>query len=100
MFQERYFPNVFVSLVNSNLPFSHTQKTALSVNQWATYHNPKNFKRPNEFIPERWISSEFATDNKAAFQPFSFGPRNCLGKKYVLSLLTACVSYTADNQTA
>ncbi|PLN85487.1 cytochrome P450 [Aspergillus taichungensis] len=55
--------------------------TALSVNQWATYHDPHNFKRPNEFIPERWISDEYASDNKAALQPFSFGPRNCLGKK-------------------
>ncbi|KAL4744100.1 cytochrome P450 [Aspergillus similis] len=55
-------------------------KVALSVNQWATYRSAENFKRPDEFIPERWISSEFASDNKASFQPFSFGPRNCLGR--------------------
>ncbi|KAF9886747.1 hypothetical protein FE257_011124 [Aspergillus nanangensis] len=56
-------------------------KTALSVNQWATYRSAKNFKRPDDFIPERWTNSDFASDNKAAFQPFSFGPRNCLGRK-------------------
>ncbi|KAL1961979.1 hypothetical protein VTN77DRAFT_714 [Rasamsonia byssochlamydoides] len=56
-------------------------KTAVSVNQWATYRNPKNFKHPNTFIPERWTNDpEFATDQKAALQPFSTGPRNCLGK--------------------
>ncbi|KAJ5664769.1 uncharacterized protein N7477_007217 [Penicillium maclennaniae] len=55
-------------------------KTAVAVQQWATFHNPKNFRLPDEFIPERWIGDEFASDNKAAFQPFSFGPRNCLGK--------------------
>ncbi|KAJ5930920.1 hypothetical protein N7466_006413 [Penicillium verhagenii] len=56
------------------------EKTAVSVNQWATFRSPKNFQRADEFIPERWIGDEFASDNKAAFQPFSFGPRNCLGK--------------------
>lgn len=56
-------------------------QTVLSVNHWATYHDPHNFKQPNEFIPERWISDEYASDNKTALQPFSFGPRNCLGKK-------------------
>ncbi|KAL5335510.1 cytochrome P450 [Aspergillus crustosus] len=60
-------------------------KTALSVNHWATYHDPANFNRPDEFIPERWISDDFATDHKAALQPFSFGPRNCLGRNLAYS---------------
>ncbi|RHZ70708.1 hypothetical protein CDV55_104320 [Aspergillus turcosus] len=67
--------------------------------KWATYHNPDNFKRPNEFIPERWISDEFASDNKAALQPFSFGPRNCLGKNLAYSelrLILAKVLYHFD----
>ncbi|OGE51622.1 hypothetical protein PENARI_c012G09084 [Penicillium arizonense] len=74
-------------------------KTALSVNQWATYHSPKNFKRPDDFIPERWISDDFATDNKAAFQPFSFGPRNCLGKNlayHELRVILAKVLYNFE----
>jgi len=41
-----------------------------------------NFRRPEEFIPERWIEgSKFPEDNLAVVQPFSMGPRNCLGKK-------------------
>ncbi|KAL4863441.1 hypothetical protein BDV12DRAFT_202115 [Aspergillus spectabilis] len=74
-------------------------KTTLSVNQWATYHDAKNFKRPNEFIPERWISDEFTSDNKAALQPFSFGPRNCLGKNLAYSelrMILAKVLYNFD----
>ncbi|KAL3473703.1 cytochrome P450 [Aspergillus californicus] len=74
-------------------------KVALSVNHWATYRSPDNFKRPNEFIPERWINDEFATDNKDAFQPFSFGPRNCLGKNlayHEMRIILAKVLYHFD----
>lgn len=45
-----------------------------------------NFHRANEYIPERWLSEadggspEFANDDKAVFQPFSTGPRNCIGR--------------------
>ncbi|PYH92148.1 cytochrome P450 monooxygenase-like protein, partial [Aspergillus ellipticus CBS 707.79] len=55
--------------------------TGVSVHHWATYRNPRNFTRPDEFLPQRWSDDpEFAGDDRAAFQPFSFGPRNCLGK--------------------
>ncbi|KAL1305798.1 hypothetical protein AAFC00_003961 [Neodothiora populina] len=56
---------------------------SVSVSQYAAYHSARNFALPNSFIPERWIEgadSRFASDNKATFQPFSFGPRNCIGK--------------------
>ncbi|KAK7416664.1 hypothetical protein QQZ08_011930 [Neonectria magnoliae] len=57
--------------------------TKVEVWQWASYHNPANFIRPDEFIPERWLGDPlFANDRKEAFQPFSVGPRNCIGKKY------------------
>ncbi|KAJ5593349.1 hypothetical protein N7537_010253 [Penicillium hordei] len=74
-------------------------KTVLSVHHWATYRNAQNFRLPNHFIPERWISDEFATDNKAAFQPFSFGPRNCLGKNlayHEMRLILAKLLYSFE----
>jgi cytochrome P450 len=45
--------------------------------------DPKNFHRPTEFCPERWLDDaplEFAKDNKPVFQPWSMGTRNCLGR--------------------
>ncbi|CAI7661785.1 unnamed protein product [Penicillium palitans] len=74
-------------------------KTTLSVHHWATYRNPQNFRLPNQFIPERWIGDEFASDNKAAFQPFSFGPRNCIGKNlayHEMRLILAKVLYNFE----
>lgn len=56
--------------------------------QYAGYHSAKNFAMPDEFHPERFLpttdpdyDSRFANDKMEAFNPFSNGPRNCLGKK-------------------
>lgn len=48
----------------------------------AVYRNPNNFRHPESFVPERWLaeSDEYASDQKHALQPFSVGPRACLGK--------------------
>lgn len=47
------------------------------------YQSPTNFAAPTSFIPERWLGEDscFANDKKGALNPFSYGPRNCLGKK-------------------
>lgn len=47
----------------------------------STYRNPKNFRDPYSFIPERWLDDEYSSDKKHALNPFSVGPRACLGKK-------------------
>ncbi|KAI4829627.1 cytochrome P450 [Aureobasidium sp. EXF-8845] len=54
----------------------------VSVSQWATYHSETNFYDAESFIPERWLGEDarFEHDNHAAFQPFSVGPRNCIGR--------------------
>jgi cytochrome P450 len=57
----------------------------VGVHHYSTYHHPDNFHQPNDFLPERWLpgtrdAPPFSNDNKDCMQPFSFGPRNCLGK--------------------
>jgi cytochrome P450 len=52
----------------------------VSVGQWSSCHDPANFKNPDEFLPERWIEASYSSDNKKALQPFSVGPRNCIGR--------------------
>ncbi|KAF4951581.1 hypothetical protein FGADI_7356 [Fusarium gaditjirri] len=55
--------------------------TSVGIHQWSTYRSTKNFHDPDVFHPERWLGDpRFAGDQKDAFQPFSHGPRNCLGK--------------------
>ncbi|KAJ6088480.1 hypothetical protein N7486_009741 [Penicillium sp. IBT 16267x] len=54
---------------------------SVSVSHVATYYSEKNFKDAKHFIPERHLDDpRFASDNKNALQPFSFGPRNCIGR--------------------
>ena len=55
--------------------------TTVSVAMWASSHNEANWKDAHRFVPERWIDAAYSTDQKKASQPFSLGPRACLGKK-------------------
>ncbi|KAI3585678.1 cytochrome P450, partial [Fusarium oxysporum f. sp. albedinis] len=50
----------------------------VSVDHWTTKHDGRYWKDPHAFIPERWIDGGFG-DTKQASQPFSLGPRACLG---------------------
>ncbi|KAF5024602.1 hypothetical protein F66182_3365 [Fusarium sp. NRRL 66182] len=52
------------------------------VQHWVTYHDPANFALPESFIPERWEGTDprCVNDKKGAFEPFSYGSRNCIGK--------------------
>lgn len=51
------------------------------------YHNAKNFTLPDSYIPERWLGdARFSSDPQDVLQAFSFGPRNCIGKKLVVTL--------------
>lgn len=57
------------------------EDSAVCVSHYAAYHSEANFKDADSFVPERWLDDpEFANDKRSACQPFSFGPRNCLGK--------------------
>jgi aspirochlorine biosynthesis cytochrome P450 monooxygenase len=54
--------------------------TLVTVCQKACNSSAENFRDPYEFVPERWLGDErYKDDRKKALQPFSLGPRNCIG---------------------
>lgn len=56
--------------------------TVVGVSQWAMNHSGRNFSDPLAFIPERFLApDEFPGDKLDTVQPFSVGPRDCIGKK-------------------
>ncbi|CAH0024953.1 unnamed protein product [Clonostachys rhizophaga] len=57
------------------------EKTCVAVPHWTAFRTSHNFKDPESFVPERWLDDpRYKDDSKAALQPFSLGPRNCIGK--------------------
>ena len=53
----------------------------VSVHHLSTYRNEELFHKAHEFHPERWLGdAEFHNDHLDALEPFSVGPKNCLGK--------------------
>ena len=59
--------------------------TYLQINQYAANMCTRNFVSPATFAPSRWMEDDqFCTDKTDAVQPFSFGPRNCIGKNLAL----------------
>ncbi|POS73111.1 benzoate 4-monooxygenase cytochrome P450 [Diaporthe helianthi] len=61
--------------------------THVGVHQSSAGLSASNFAQPEIFAPERWLptaaqdpSSPFFADKRSAMQPFSYGPRNCVGK--------------------
>ncbi|TDZ36157.1 Trichothecene C-15 hydroxylase [Colletotrichum trifolii] len=78
--------------------------TTLGIWQYALYHNPSKFLDPDSFIPERWLDDErFANDAKHLHQPFSYGPRNCLGMNLAyaeMRLILARIIWNFDIEVA
>ncbi|KAK4118830.1 cytochrome P450 [Parathielavia appendiculata] len=60
--------------------------TGLEVWPLAMNRSRRNFTEPDKFIPERWLPEaeytgiRFDRERHGAFQPFSVGSRNCVGK--------------------
>lgn len=61
---------------------------------YSIHHNPAYFPYPHRFMPERWcVSSETGTSPEqlrralSALNPFSVGPRSCIGKSMAMAEL-------------
>lgn len=69
------------------------------------HRDPRNFFLPDHFIPERWLpveqqlafepelfqNREEAIHKPDAFIPFSYGPADCVGKRFAWQELRAVV---------
>ncbi|KAJ5870143.1 cytochrome P450 [Penicillium solitum] len=50
---------------------------------WTVTHSEEYFSEPMKFKPDRWLD-QGSTDVKEASQPFSLGPRGCLGQNFAM----------------
>ncbi|KAF2754938.1 cytochrome P450 [Pseudovirgaria hyperparasitica] len=104
--QQRVVPIGGAVICGESIPKGCT----VAVPSFAITHMEFNFARPNEFCPQRWLSrdhpdwdDQFAGDNLAASQPFSVGPRACIGKQlayFELCLILANFIWNFDSELA
>jgi cytochrome P450 len=75
------------------------------VQQWVAGHYSRAWKDVNSFIPERWLArshpqdsadtnqyAEFKNDQHGLAQPYSAGPRNCVGQQLAGPMLKLVVA--------
>ncbi|KAI0473336.1 cytochrome P450 [Xylariaceae sp. FL0804] len=76
------------------------ENTVVAVWQWAINHSLDYWTEPQSFVPERWMGDvRFADDQLEACQPFSVGPRNCIGRNLAyaeMRLILAKILYNFD----
>lgn len=82
-----------------------TRGTFIWVIHQALHRNPTYWKRPDEFLPDRWLA---ATTNpgdddlhplKGAYRPFELGPQNCIGQNLATLELRCALVLTAREFT-
>jgi cytochrome P450 len=71
--------------------------TFVSVSPWTLQRDPRNWGRPDEFIPERWIGEGPEPCNRDAFIPFSIGAYSCVGKPLAMMELRVITATIAKN---
>lgn len=96
----RLYPPVVTILIRQTLgPDTSTisgypvpPSTFVGVHPISANTSPTNFHEPLSFVPDRWLpsiiadpTSPYHNDNRDARQPFSVGPRNCIGKNLAFS---------------
>ncbi|KAI2468982.1 cytochrome P450 [Annulohypoxylon bovei var. microspora] len=74
--------------------------TIVSVWQWAINRNPDLWTDADMYVPERWMGDpRYKHDALEAMQPFSIGPRNCIGRNLAyaeMRLIMAKIIYNFD----
>ncbi|EFW98568.1 60S ribosomal protein l3 [Grosmannia clavigera kw1407] len=74
--------------------------TVVSCSQWAMDHYSKHWVGPYDFTPERFLDGSMnAGDCREALQPFSLGPRSCIGRNLAyaeMRLVLARIIYDFD----
>ncbi|KAH7182257.1 cytochrome P450 oxidoreductase [Fusarium flagelliforme] len=78
LMMERHVPPQGIEICGHFIPGG----TIVGINPWVLQHDPKVYKDPESFIPERWLTtdSELLSKMETSFFTFGAGSRTCVGK--------------------
>lgn len=62
--------------------FSPDRGNMVFLSTWVTHRDPRFWKDPLQFRPERFLSGELEGQPKYAYFPFAGGPRVCIGNAF------------------
>ncbi|KAI2631083.1 cytochrome P450 [Hypoxylon sp. NC1633] len=92
----RVTPKGGATIVGKHVP----EGTAVTVWQWPINHDPRLWTEPMKYAPERWLGDpKYSDDQIEAMQPFSYGPRNCIGRNLAyaeMRLILAKIIFNFD----
>ncbi|XP_027173857.1 trans-cinnamate 4-monooxygenase-like [Coffea eugenioides] len=75
-------------------------ESKILVNAWWLANNPENWRKPEEFRPERFLEEESKVDangNDFRYLPFGVGRRSCLGIILALPILAITLGSLVEN---
>ncbi|KAF5205755.1 Cytochrome p450 [Thalictrum thalictroides] len=75
--------------------FQVPAKTTVLINHWSIHRNSKTWERPEEFIPDRFISNNIVDSGGGQdfnFTPFGSGRRICPGKSFALIVVESTIA--------
>jgi cytochrome P450 len=70
--------------------------SVIVVAPWLLHRHKKLWKRPDHFIPERFLPGGSGPPSKFAYVPFSIGPRICAGMAFGQTEAILCIAILAQ----
>ncbi|KAF2649571.1 aflN/ verA/ monooxygenase [Lophiostoma macrostomum CBS 122681] len=90
-----------VSITDENGTAYPTDNCYVWVVHLALHRDPKYFKDPDSFLPERWLvePEDPLYPPKGAWRPFEFGPQNCIGQSLAIMEIKVVLALTVREFT-
>jgi cytochrome P450 len=70
--------------------------TGIAAVTWMVHRDPRWYRSPQEFLPERWQTDLLKTIPRFAYFPFGYGPRQCIGNSFALMEATLVLATVAQ----
>ncbi|KAL1441620.1 hypothetical protein MTO96_008579 [Rhipicephalus appendiculatus] len=64
---------------------------------YSLHRDPEFFPEPDVFNPDRFNEENINSIRPYTFLPFGAGPRNCIGSRFALQLVKACLLHAVHN---